>query len=93
MSPAEASSLHGKCQFAITAPFGKVGRSVLILLRERWHQPNPPFWLPPALRRGLHFLLQLVRQLPDFVVSLDPSPFPPVLVWSDAMYNPGPMRA
>ena len=68
MSPAEASSLHGKCQFAITAPFGKVGRSVLILLRERWHQPNPPFWLPPALRRGLHFLLQLVRQLPDFVV-------------------------
>ena len=88
LSPAEASSLHGKLQFAMSASFGKIGRSALLLLRDREVSVSTPFSLSKVLRQSLCFLKQLVREVPDFSMCILPKVANPALVWSDAMFTP-----
>ena len=88
LSPAEASSLHGKLQFAMSASFGKIGRSALVMLRDREVSETPPFNLSKVLRQSLSFLKQLVLEVPDFRMCILPRVEDPALVWSDAMFNP-----
>ena len=87
LSPSQAESLHGKLQFALSGAFGKVGRSALLLIRERFKRSSASDALNKALRFALHLLRDIVKSAPDFIVSTLPSKGGSTLIWSDAMYN------
>ena len=87
LSPAQAESLHGKLQFAISGSFGKVGRAALLLIRERFRRVSSDDNLSKSLKFGLELLRDIIHAAPDFVLRVLPSSERSTLIWSDAMYN------
>ena len=93
MSPASAERLFGRISFALTATIGSVGRAATQPLLQRAHEPKrrqaAPFTEP--MRRMLDFFRVILPALPPLAVVCGPergSDPPPVLVYTDASYNP-----
>jgi hypothetical protein len=92
MSPAQAASLYGKCQWVLL--HGRIGRSALSAIKERQYQPSGPKdsdLVSDRIRDSLVLLQHLLDgALPAIEYRVDNRPRgPPVIILSDAMWDPG----
>lgn len=88
LSPSEAEVLAGKVGWTLQWAFGKVGRAALQPIHVRASSKAGPT-VTPALERALAFIRDVVAFLPPREILLERPTRPPVLIWSDAMYEPG----
>ena len=88
LSPSEAEVLAGKVGWTLQWAFGKVGRAALQPIHVR-ASSKVETRVTPALRRALEFIRDVVVFLPPREIRLGRPDRPPVLIWSDAMYEPG----
>lgn len=86
--PSVASKLAGKLQFTLAWSFGRVGRAALQPILVRSQEEGSSGELTPGMKRALLFLRDVVESLPPCEVSLDRVQEEPVLIWSDAMWEP-----
>ena len=88
LTPGSAASLGGKLGFTLTWTFGRFGKAALqpILVRSQ-AKDHSLRHITPGLERAMRFLRAAVAVLPRREISVDRAPRPPVLVWSDAMYE------
>lgn len=88
LTPGSAASLAGKLGFTLTWTFGRYGRAALqpIMVRAQ-ADDHSHRTISPGLRRALKFFKGSIGALPRREISTDTAPRPPVLVWSDAMYE------
>jgi hypothetical protein len=88
LTPGSAASLAGKLGFTLTWTFGRFGRAALQPIMFRAQSKDSSLRsISPGLSRALKFFRDSVRSLPRRELSLDTAPLPPVLVWTDAMYE------
>lgn len=90
-SPELAQRLAGKLQFTLNWTFGRMGRPAMQPIQRRAADGRspPPKSCTPAIRRALTYLKSVLVAKPPVEIRLDAPARPPVLVWSDAMWEPG----
>ena len=88
--PAPAQRLAGKLQFTLSWTFGRLGRPAMQPIQRRAadERSPPPRACTPALRRALIYLKSVPAAKPPIEIRLDVPARPPVLVWSDAVWEP-----
>lgn len=89
LSTAEASSLYGKLRFCLCPIFGRVGLAALAVLKLRQHGEIGASCAEGPLCDGLEALRLVVRLLPSFSAPVRADPRPPIIVFSDASWEPG----
>lgn len=88
LTPSQAASLAGKLQFTLSWAFGRVGKAAMQPIQVRASQEGEQTsYLNDALKRALRFLYTVVRALPRREIDVTRHARPPVLIWSDAMYE------
>ena len=87
LSPPEAEVLAGKIGWTLQWTFGKVGRAALQPIHVRASATGGRSDVTVAIRRAVTFIRDVVRSLPRREILLDRPSRPPVLIWSDAMYE------
>ena len=89
LRPLQAASLCGKLLFTLTWAFGRVGRAAMQPLQRRAASEDHWAGAPSAaIRRAVGFLRDVVASAPPLEVCLDEDERPPLVVWSDARYEP-----
>ena len=87
--PLDAASLRGKVWFTTTWTMARALRAVLQPLTVRASSSVDLDYVPEPLRDALEFLRDVVPMIPPVVIDLQRPRAPPVLVWSDAMFEAG----
>ena len=90
LTSADASRLRGKLYFLTTTSFGRVGRAPLqaLVTRQYFEAGIQGIATGSALEGALVFFLKLLDVLRPRVVQAFPDPRRPLLVWTDAMFEP-----
>ena len=86
------ASLCGKVEYtASSAAFGRVGRAPLAVLREWQHGQGRKRGRPisEAVREALAFFVQILPSLPPRKFFFRRRKRPPIILYTDAMYDPG----
>ena len=86
--PRAAERLCGKLRFSLSWSVGRVGLAALQPLQRR--AESKARWVAKvtaAIERALRYLIDVLRVLPPRTLLLDLPSRPPVLVWTDAMYE------
>ena len=85
MTPAQAATMAGKWQFAVSALFGKAGRISLRPIRRRQYEDHDEKGvITPAIEAALKWMLVLLEILPESVTHLDCSMRGVLTVFTDA---------
>ena len=88
LSSSQAATLRGQLGWAATLAFGRIGRIGMHTLKERQYSIDKSSGLTDELRSALKFLLQFHYRLPPRDVLVMGRPRRPLLVYSDAPYEP-----
>ena len=87
MSPGDASTVRGKLGFLLSASCGKVGRAATQPLLQREYFDSD-YSFGAAMRSMADFFEALLPRLPALRIPIEGDPRPPVILYTDAMYNP-----
>ena len=86
--PKAAATLAGKLQFSLSWAFGRVGKAAMQPINKRAEMEDTRHGkVSPGIVRSLNFLRDVVSELPPRILSIERPWRPPVLVWTDAMYE------
>ena len=88
MTHAQASSLHGKLDFAFSTHFGRVGRGLLQALVE-FQCGSASQALDAETMDALACAKELISNMPDAVIPTRPASVPPVVLLTDASWDGG----
>ena len=83
-----AQRLYGKLYFGLSAHFGRIGKSVLPVLSRHGAPSAPETGWSAELEAALRFLGKLLPVLRPFEVPTLPVRVPPILIYTDGMYEP-----
>ena len=87
LSPGDASTIRGKLGFLLTAAAGRVGRAATQPLLQREYFDRD-FSFGAAMRDMAEFFEALLPRLPALRIPIEHDDRPPVILYTDAMYNP-----
>ena len=91
LSSGQASKLRGKFQWAGSAMYGRCARGGQGPLVRRQYESSDD--ITPELARSLKFMRALLHVIGPRKICLSPSPRPPVVLYTDASWEPKDMQS
>ena len=91
-SPSEASKLRGRMVWAASSMFGRCGRGGQGPLSDRQYDVGQCELTEPLLA-ALRYIQALVKVVPPRIVPLHSAPAPPIVVYTDASFEPAEMSS
>ena len=91
LSSGQASKLSGKFQWAGSAMYGRCARGGQGPLVRRQYESSDD--ITPELARSLKFMRALLHVIGPRKICLSPSPRPPVVLYTDASWEPKDMQS